>query len=250
MKIKIKIENLQKTFGTKHVLKGINLDVAPGESLVIIGGSGNGKSVLLKCLIGIMIPDAGSHIEIDNTDITFTPISKRSDFVKNFGMLFQGGALFDSLTIADNICFGLLQSGAIKKSEILDYAVEKLKLVGLKPETAGLLPVELSGGMQKRAALARAIAADPKVIFFDEPTSGLDPIMTGVISDLIKDISKKIGATTLTITHDMECANRIADKIAMIHDGNLVWNGTEIYNSNNPYVEQFIKGSSQGPIAV
>ncbi|MFI4983852.1 MAG: ABC transporter ATP-binding protein [Rickettsiales bacterium] len=250
MKNKISVKNLTKTFGSNQVLRGIDFDVKQGESFVIVGGSGTGKSVLIKTIIGLILPDSGSQISVEGQDITFLSMSQRSTFVSRFGVLFQGGALFDSLPVWANVSFSLLKNKKMPKKDAYDLAVAKLALVGLKAEVADLFPVELSGGMQKRVALARAIADDPDIIFFDEPTAGLDPIMSGVISELIAARSKDLGATTITITHDMHCASTIADQIAMIHQGKFIWQGMgkDMNNSGNPYMDQFIKGSSKGPI--
>jgi phospholipid/cholesterol/gamma-HCH transport system ATP-binding protein len=246
----IEVKKLSKTFAQNNVLDNISFDVKKDESFVIIGGSGSGKSVLLKNIIGLMLPDKGSMVKINGEDFTQTPIAKRKNLIKKFGMLFQGGALFDSLPIWHNIAFGLLQAQEINPKEARNLAIEKLGLVGLKPHVADLYPAELSGGMQKRAALARAIAGNPEIIFFDEPTSGLDPIMSGIISDLINEVSKNIGATTITITHDMQAAMRIADRIAFLYNGKFRWIGRSLYNSGNAYVDQFVNGKSKGPIPV
>jgi phospholipid/cholesterol/gamma-HCH transport system ATP-binding protein len=246
----IEVKKLSKTFVQNKVLDNIGLEVKKGESFVIIGGSGSGKSVLLKNIIGLMLPDKGSMVRINGEDFTHKPIAKRKNLIKKFGMLFQGGALFDSLPIWHNIAFGLLQAQEITPNEARNLAIEKLGQVGLKPHVADLYPAELSGGMQKRAALARAIAGNPEIIFFDEPTSGLDPIMSGIISDLINEVSKDIGATTITITHDMQAAMRIADRIAFLYNGKFRWTGRSLYNSGNPYVDQFVNGKSKGPIPV
>jgi len=238
------IQDLSKSFGSNKVLHDVNLTVKAGSALAVIGGSGSGKSVLLKSIIGLIPPDKGSKVMLDDKDYTFTPITQRSEFLDKFGMLFQGGALFDSLTIWENICFSLMHRSKIDKREAHAYAVEQLALVGLKPEVANLYPSELSGGMQKRAALARAIATKPSLIFFDEPTAGLDPIMAAVISTLIASLSKKLGATTITITHDMKCVDIVADNIAMIHGGTIVWQGDKsmLANTNNELVDNFVNG--------
>jgi phospholipid/cholesterol/gamma-HCH transport system ATP-binding protein len=248
---KIQVSNINKTFGSKQVLRGIDFEVNNGESFVIVGGSGTGKSVLIKSMIGLIIPDHGSRVIIEGKDITFLPISQREEMIKKFGVLFQGGALFDSLSVWENIAFSLIGEKRLKRHEAKAIAIAKLQLVGLGPEVADLFPAELSGGMQKRVALARAIAADPEIIFFDEPTAGLDPIMSGVISELIAKCSKELGATTITITHDMHCARRIADRIAMIHEGKFIWqgDGANLDNSGNPYLDQFINGRPTGPIS-
>ncbi len=247
--LKIKIENLHKRFGDKIVLDGVNLEIAKGESLVIIGGSGTGKSVLIKSILGVIDPDSGS-IEIDGEEATKFSRSARENFMAKIGMLFQGGALFDSLPIWENVMFRLLNREKISRKEAKKLAVESLADVGLSADVLELSPSELSGGMQKRVALARAIAAKPEIIFFDEPTTGLDPIMSDVINDLIVKSSKKLGATTITITHDMASARKIADKIAMIHKGKIVWFGDakDVNKSGNEYVEQFINGRAEGPI--
>ena len=243
----IEIEGLKKSFGSKQVLRDVNLTVKRGESLVVIGGSGTGKSVLLKCILGLVPPDAGV-IRLEGRPVTE---ATREDFLARFGMLFQGGALFDSLSVWQNVAFRLLR-GATKrpKDEARAIALDKLKRVGLGPEVADLFPAELSGGMQKRVGLARAIAADPQVIFFDEPTTGLDPIMAGVINDLIRSIVSEMGATAITITHDMSSVRAIADSVAMLHEGVLRWQGNvaEMDTTSDPYVQQFIHGRAEGPI--
>lgn len=249
-KSKIICTNLNKKFGAHQVLNGIDLDIKEGASFVILGGSGTGKSVLIKTIIGLISPDEGSSILFDGQDITFLPLSKRSHIMDKFGVLFQGGALFDSLNVCDNIAFAALNANKIKKHEALDFAVSKLELVGMNVDAAKKMPAELSGGMQKRVALARAIANNPEVIFFDEPTSGLDPIMSAIITDLIISCSKKLGATTITITHDMQCARRIGDDIALIHKGGFVWHGSgkEMDGSSNEHLVQFINGLAKGPM--
>jgi phospholipid/cholesterol/gamma-HCH transport system ATP-binding protein len=243
----IELSNVAKAFGPNHVLRGVNLTIASGESMVVIGGSGTGKSVLLKSILGLVTPDSGL-ITLDGQDVTK---SDRDAFLARFGMLFQGGALFDSLRVWENVAFRLMH-GALKrpKAEAREIAIEKLRRVGLKPETADLLPAELSGGMQKRVGLARAIAAEPEIIFFDEPTTGLDPIMSGVINDLIREIVVEMGATAMTITHDMSSVRAIADRVAMLHDGVIQWTGpvAEMDSAPDPYLQQFIHGRAQGPI--
>lgn len=249
MSPKIELSGVYKTFGSKKVLDGIDLTIEKGESLVVIGGSGSGKSVLIKSILGIMQPDRGS-IKIDGIEVTKLSRNERQDMMRKFGMLFQGGALFDSLPVWENITFALLQNKSVNKSQAKELAIEKLKSVGLAPEVSNLFPSELSGGMQKRVALARAIAANPEIIFFDEPTTGLDPIMSDVINKLIVKCSKELGATTLTITHDMASARHIANNVTMIYQGKLIWRGDikHIDSSNNPYVDQFIHGRAEGPI--
>ncbi|UWQ15548.1 ABC transporter ATP-binding protein [Aliiroseovarius sp. M344] len=243
----IELKNVHKGFGPKQVLAGVNLTIPRGESMVVIGGSGTGKSVLLKCVLGLMTQDSGT-ITLDGED---TLKAERDAFLARFGMLFQGGALFDSLPVWQNVAFRLLRGSLARPwDEAREIAVEKLRRVGLTPDVADLFPAELSGGMQKRVGLARAIAAEPEIIFFDEPTTGLDPIMSGVINDLIREIVVEMGATAMTITHDMSSVRVIADKVAMLHDGKIQWTGpvSEMDASGDPYVAQFISGSAEGPI--
>jgi phospholipid/cholesterol/gamma-HCH transport system ATP-binding protein len=246
---KIAIQGLDKSFGRKRVLDGIDLAVSAGESLVVIGGSGVGKSVLIKCVLGLMRADAGS-IRIDGEETVGLRRKARERLMHKFGMLFQGSALFDSLRVWENVAFGLVQGRGMARAEAREIALQKLAAVGLGPEVAMLSPAELSGGMQKRVALARAIAAEPEIIFFDEPTTGLDPIMADVINRLIVKIVRELGATTISITHDMTSARRIADRIAMLHKGRIVWQGptAEIDRTDNPYVDQFVHGRAEGPI--
>ncbi len=248
---KISMRGVHKNFGKNKVLRGIDLTVSKGQSLVIIGGSGSGKSVLIKNIIGLVEPTRGS-IKIDGHEVAHLSSSERSQTMRKFGMLFQGGALFDSLPVWKNIAFTYLQAGKISNAEAFDIAVAKLMEVGLGGEVANLMPSELSGGMQKRVSLARAIAHEPEIILFDEPTTGLDPIMADVINDLIIKCSEKLGATTVTITHDMHSAKRIADKVAMIYEGRIIWNGDvkDLNHSDNEYVEQFINGRAHGPITM
>lgn len=246
---KIQLRDVKKSFGPKTVLDGVNLEVAKGESLVVIGGSGTGKSVLIKSVLGIIAPDSGS-IKIDGQEVTGLSARGREELMPKFGMLFQGGALFDSLSVWENITFAVRQRQHITVTQARDLAVEKLRQVGLKADVAKLSPSELSGGMQKRVALARAIAANPEIIFFDEPTTGLDPIMADVINDLIIQCTRELGLTTLTITHDMHSAKKIGHRIAMIYQGKILWEGpaATVDNSNNPYVDQFVHGRATGPI--
>ena len=245
----IVLENVRKGFGPKHVLNGVTLAVPKGHSLVVIGGSGTGKSVMLKCILGILQPDSGA-IRVGGESVVGLRGKERDAMLQRFGMLFQGGALFDSLSVWENVAFGLIQGRQMARGPARDIAIEKLAQVGLGAEVAKLYPAELSGGMQKRVGLARAIAADPEIIFFDEPTTGLDPIMADVINNLIVDCVKRLGATTISITHDMASARKIADDIAMIHKGEIVWQGEakSIDSSGNAYVEQFIHGRAEGPI--
>ncbi|MBO6790136.1 MAG: ATP-binding cassette domain-containing protein [Dinoroseobacter sp.] len=243
----IELIALEKAFGSKEVLRGVDLSVPEGSSTVIIGGSGTGKSVLLKSILGLVTPDKGI-ITVAGKDAT---AGDRDAFLAQFGMLFQGAALFDSLSVWQNVAFRLLR-GSLKrpKEEARAIAIEKLQRVGMGPDVADLFPAELSGGMQKRVGLARAIAADPKIIFFDEPTTGLDPIMAGVINDLIREIVTEMGATAMTITHDMSSVRAIADRVAMLHAGKIRWEGPvgEIDTADDPYLCQFITGSAEGPI--
>ena len=243
----IELIGITKSFGNNHVLRGVDLTVDRGTSLVIIGGSGTGKSITIKSVLGLITPDAGK-ITVDGQDVTQTD---RDAFLARFGMLFQGAALFDSLPVWQNVAFRLLR-GSLKrpKDEARQIAIEKLRRVGLTPEVADRLPAQLSGGMQKRVGLARAIAADPEIIFFDEPTTGLDPIMAGVINDLIREIVVEMGATAITITHDMASVRAIADNVAMLHDGVIQWSGPvgDIDTSGDPFLDQFIHGRAIGPI--
>jgi len=248
---KISLQNVHKAFGDKKVLRGINLDVAKGESVVIIGGSGTGKSVTLKCILGLIKPDQGDVL-IDGTSVLGFKGRARDAELRKFGMLFQSAALFDSLTVWENVAFGLRQTTKISKSDAKDRAIACLKRVGMDGEVADLNPNELSGGMRKRVGLARAIAYEPEIIFFDEPTTGLDPIMADVINDLIVELVEELGVTTLTITHDMASARKIADDVAMLYKGQIIWRGAVdgIDHSNNAYVDQFINGHAHGPITM
>jgi phospholipid/cholesterol/gamma-HCH transport system ATP-binding protein len=246
---KIELRGVKKRFGPKVVLDGIDLVVERGQSLVVIGGSGTGKSVTIKSVLGILRPDAG-QIFVDGEEVTRLRGRAREAYLKKFGMLFQGAALFDSLPVWENVAFGLIQGHGVPRRKARDIAMDKLAKVGLTPDVGALYPVELSGGMQKRVGLARAIAADPQIIFFDEPTTGLDPIMADVINDLIVSTVKDLGVTTLSITHDMTSARKIADRIAMLYKGKIIWSGptATIDASGNPYVDQFIHGRAEGPI--
>ena len=243
---KISLQDVHKAFGSKEVLRGVTLDVAPGESMVIIGGSGTGKSVTIKSVLGLVQPDKGT-ILIDGT-----PAGRDRDaFLARFGMLFQGGALFDSLSVWQNVAFRLVRGKhRMKRAEAREVAIEKLRRVGLNPDVADLFPAELSGGMQKRVGLARAIAAEPEIIFFDEPTTGLDPIKAGKINKLIRGLVTDLGATAVTITHDMSSVRAIADRVAMLDAGKMRWTGPvdRIDDSGDPYVSQFVSGSPDGPI--
>ena len=246
---KISVRGLKKSFGRKRVLDGIDLDCAGGESLVVIGGSGTGKSVLVKCILGLLHPEAGS-IRIDGGETVRLRRRARARLMQKFGMLFQGSALFDSLPVWENVAFGLIQGRGMERQRARDIAIDKLAAVGLGREVGDLRPAELSGGMQKRVALARAIAAEPEIIFFDEPTTGLDPIMADVINELIQKCVRDLGATAVSITHDMTSVRKIADRVAMLHQGRIIWQGptAEIDRSGNPYVDQFVHGRAEGPI--
>lgn len=243
----ITLAQVHKAYGANRVLQGVDLTIASGTSMVIIGGSGTGKSVLLKSVLGLVRPDSGT-ITLDGMDVTK---GDRDAFLSRFGMLFQGGALFDSLRVWENVAFRLLRGPkALTKPQAREAAIEKLRRVGLKPDTADHYPAELSGGMQKRVGLARAIAAEPEIIFFDEPTTGLDPIMAGVINELIREIVTEMGATAMTITHDMSSVRAIADNVAMLHGGVIRWTGpvSRLDATPDPYVQQFIHGRADGPI--
>jgi phospholipid/cholesterol/gamma-HCH transport system ATP-binding protein len=246
---KVELRGVKKRFGRKIVLDGVDLTIEKGQSLVVIGGSGTGKSVMIKCVLGILRPDEGK-IFVDGQEVTRLGARARDAVLRKFGMLFQGSALFDSLPVWENVAFGLIQGHGMSRSRAREVALQKLAKVGLGPEVGELSPAELSGGMQKRVGLARAIAADPEIIFFDEPTTGLDPIMADIINDLIITTVKDVGATTLSITHDMVGARKIADRVAMLYKGKIIWQGPtpDIDASGNPFVEQFIHGKAEGPI--
>ena len=246
---KLRLTGVRKAFGDKLVLDGIDLTVPAGTSLVVIGGSGSGTSVLLKCVLGLTEPAEG-RIEIDGQDRLALPRQERARARARIGMLFQNGALFDSLPVWENVAFGLLAAGKISRREAPAKAAEFLEQVGLAASVGALSPAELSGGMQKRVALARAIAARPEILFFDEPTTGLDPIMGAVIDGLIVDCVKRLGSTAVAITHDMASAKRIGDQAAMIHKGRIIWNGpaAQLMDSGNALVDQFTHGRREGPI--
>lgn len=247
--IKLKLSGVTKNFGSKKVLQGIDLEIPQGKSLVVIGGSGTGKSVMIKCVLGLIPPDAGS-ILVDGQETAGLDARERDKVMRKFGMLFQSAALFDSLKVWENVAFGLIQGRGMDRKEAKRIALERMKAVGLDEAVGELFPAELSGGMQKRVGLARAIAANPEIIFFDEPTTGLDPIMADVINDLIVKTVKNLGATTLSITHDMASARKIADYVAMIWQGKIIWHGpvSDLDRCGNPYVDQFIHGRASGPI--
>ena len=247
--VKIRIRGLKKAFGAKRVLDGVDLDIPAGTAMVVIGGSGTGKSVLIKSILGLITPDSGS-IEIDGQDVLALPRRRARALRNQIGMLFQNGALFDSLPVWENVAFGLLAAKKIRRARARDKAVEVLGQVGLGPDVAALSPAELSGGMQKRVALARAIASQPAMLFFDEPTTGLDPIMGAVIDGLIVDCVKRLGSTSIAITHDMASAQRIGDNAAMLYEGKICWTGpaSALLTADNPVVDQFTHGRREGPI--
>ncbi len=247
---KLELRGVTKSFGDNHVLTGTNLIVPEGKSMVVIGGSGTGKSVMLKCILGLLHADSGS-IKVDGQEITHLRGKAHDALMDRFGMLFQGAALFDSLKVWENVAFALIYGRKINRDEAREIAVKRIVEVGLRSEVADMYPAELSGGMQKRVALARAVATKPEIIFFDEPTTGLDPIMAEVINELIINSVQDLGATALSITHDMSSVRRIADYVAMIHEGKIMWHGTvdQLNNSGNEYVEQFINGRADGPIS-
>jgi phospholipid/cholesterol/gamma-HCH transport system ATP-binding protein len=248
---KLSLRGLKKRLNKRQVLNGLDLDVATGQSVVIIGGPGVGKSVTLKCALGLMRPDAG-QVLVDGVDVTARAANtkERAAQMRKFGMLFQSGALFDSLTIWENIAFRLLYADRMPRKEARERAVAVMRKVRLAPDFADLRPIELSGGMQKRAGLARAIVAQPEILFFDEPTTGLDPITADAINDLVVEMVKELGCSAVSITHDMASARKIADDIAMLYDGRIIWRGkpSDIDQSANPYVEQFVNGKAEGPI--
>lgn len=245
----LELRNIHKSFGKNHVLKGVNIDVAPGNSLVILGGSGSGKSVMLKNALGLMTPDSGQIIFADE-DVTHDQGKTREAMRARVGMLFQSGALFDSLTVWENVAFRLINAERMNRRDAKERAVSALRQVRLGPDVADLRPAELSGGMQKRVGLARAIVAKPDLIFFDEPTTGLDPITADAINDLIVEQTKALGAATVSITHDMASARKIADEIAMLFEGEIIWRGPAelVNNSGNAHVDQFVNGRADGPI--
>jgi phospholipid/cholesterol/gamma-HCH transport system ATP-binding protein len=246
---KLQLVAIKKTLRGRRVLDGVDIDVAPGKSLVVIGGSGQGKSVTLKCALGLMKPDAGKVL-VDGADITRMPQEIRARAMKKFGMLFQGGALFDSLPIWENVAFRLIYADHVPRAQARERAIETMRKVRLAPEFADVRPIELSGGMQKRAGLARAIIARPDILFFDEPTTGLDPITADAINDLIVEMVRDLGCAAVSITHDMASARKIADEIAMLHGGKIIWRGpsASIDASGNAMVDQFIAGRAEGPI--
>ncbi|MEM5517238.1 ATP-binding cassette domain-containing protein [Henriciella sp. AS95] len=245
----LQLKGVEKSFGANHVLRGVDIDVAPGHSLVVLGGSGSGKSVMLKNALGLMTPDAG-QILFNGEDVTHDQGKEREAMRARIGMLFQSGALFDSLTVWENVAFRLLNAEKMKRSDARERAIETLKKVRLGSSVADLYPAEISGGMQKRVALARAIITKPDLIFFDEPTTGLDPITADAINDLILEQVKALGAAAVTITHDMASARKVADEIAMLYEGRIIWRGpaAQIDSSGNDHVDQFVHGRAEGPI--
>ena len=245
----LELKDVHKSFGSKQVLQGVNIDVAPGKSLVVLGGSGSGKSVMLKNALGLMTPNSGKII-FDGEDVTHDQGKTREAMRARIGMLFQSGALFDSLTVWENIAFRLLNSDGLSRKEAKERAIATLKQVRLGSDVADLTPAEISGGMQKRVGLARAIVSKPELIFFDEPTTGLDPITADAINDLIVEQTKALGAAAISITHDMASARKIADEIAMLFEGKIIWRGpaSEIDTSGNDHVDQFVHGRADGPI--
>ncbi len=249
MTAKLQLVGVKKKLRGRQVLDGVDVHVDKGRSLVIIGGSGQGKSVTLKCALGLMKPDAG-QVRVDGADVTRMPPEIRARVMRKFGMLFQGGALFDSLTVWENIAFRLIYADKVKRAEARERAIETMRKVRLVPEFADVRPIELSGGMQKRAGLARAIIAKPDILFFDEPTTGLDPITADAINDLIREMVDDLGCAAVSITHDMASARKIADEIAMLHGGKIVWRGAtaSLETSGNAMVEQFVAGRADGPI--
>ncbi|MFN4184396.1 MAG: ABC transporter ATP-binding protein [Hyphomonas sp.] len=245
----LRLEGVEKSFGKNKVLRGVDIDVARGQSLVIIGGSGSGKSVMLKNALGLMTPDKG-RIYFDGEDVTQATGKTREKMRARIGMLFQSGALFDSLTVWENVAFRLINSEGVSRRQARERAIETLKKVRLGSDVGALYPAELSGGMQKRVSLARSIISEPDLIFFDEPTTGLDPITADAINDLILEMVRGLGAAAVTITHDMASAKKIADEIAMLYEGEIIWRGPakDVYASGNEYVDQFVNGRAEGPI--
>ena len=239
----VTIKNLAKTFGSKKVLHDVNLSISAGESLAIIGTSGCGKSVLLKCISGLVVANAGSSIMVDGQEFGSTHISKRSGFCDKLGLLFQGNALFDSMTIAENIVFGLRQKKDLNDEQMKNIAAEKLSAVDLKDNILDLYPNQISGGMQKRVGLARAIAIEPEIILLDEPTSGLDPVTAAVIIKLIAKLHKKMNVTVIMVSHDLNCVRIAANKVAVIEQGTISWSGTidKMEKSSSEFAKEFIK---------
>jgi phospholipid/cholesterol/gamma-HCH transport system ATP-binding protein len=246
---KIRLEGVTKSFGDNHVLKGVDLDVAAGDSVVLIGPSASGKTLILKCILGLVIPDSG-RVLVDGEDITHLGRKEREPFVRRMGMLFQQSALFDSLTVWENVAFRLLQDEGLTRAQAQAIALETLASVGMGPEVGELLPAEISGGMQKRVGFARAIASRPEIVLLDEPTAGLDPIMTNIINELILENLRGMGATMLSITSDLAGARKVADRVAMVYGGKIIWAGPveRMDDSGNPYVDQFVHRRADGPM--
>jgi phospholipid/cholesterol/gamma-HCH transport system ATP-binding protein len=244
----IRIRGLKKRLGLKQVLDGVDLDIQAGETVVVMGRSGSGKSVLLKHIIGLMAPDAGS-IVIEDEEIVGMAEGELDNVRKRFGMLFQSAALFDSLTVGENVGLGLREHLRLKDQEVHQRVAERLSWVGLASIEA-MKPASLSGGMRKRVGLARAVAMDPQYILYDEPTTGLDPITADAIDQLIRSLQKRLGVTSIVVTHDMTSAYKVADRMVMLHDGKIVFSGTpqETRTTANAFVHQFVEGSSTGPI--
>lgn len=247
---KLAWKGVTKRFGDRAVLDGLDLSVAPGRSLVIIGGSGQGKSVTIKTALGLLRPDAG-QIELDGQNVVGLSEGQRRKLFSRVGVLFQGAALFDSLSIWENVAFRLLNADGVPRKQARERAIDALEQVRLDPAIADRFPSELSGGMQKRAGLARAVVAQPEILFFDEPTTGLDPITAAAINQLISDQVRRLGSTAVSITHDLASAQTIGDEIAMLHGGKIVWRGpaADLQTTDNPYVRQFVEGRADGPIA-
>jgi phospholipid/cholesterol/gamma-HCH transport system ATP-binding protein len=249
-KAPIILNNVSKSFGSQHALNGVTLAVNQGDSLVLIGGSGSGKTLMLKCVMGLIKHDGGT-IEVDGKNITSLSQVDQDGFLNRFGMTFQKSGLFDSMLTWENVAFQLLQTG-MDRYTAKEWAIDKLISVGLEAGTADLYPNELSGGMQKRVGLARAIATEPNILFLDEPTAGLDPIMTNVINELIINVVGQLGATVVSITSDMSSLKVISNRVAMIHEGKIIWDGltANVENSGNPYVDQFVHSRAEGPIGM
>jgi len=245
----IRVSGVEKRFGANHALRGIDLSIAKGDALVLIGGSGAGKTLLLKCIMGLIPPYSGT-ISFEGADVAGFSSAERRRFLDHFGMTFQKSGLFDSMLVWQNVAFRLLQDHAMSQAQAKERAIDKLAAVGLDAPTADLYPAELSGGMQKRVGLARAIANDPDILFLDEPTAGLDPIMTNVINELILDIVERLGATVVSITSDMSSLAVISRRVAMLHEGRIIWEGAtaEVENCDNAYVDQFVHSRAEGPI--
>jgi phospholipid/cholesterol/gamma-HCH transport system ATP-binding protein len=247
--IKVRVSGLTKAFDDTRVLEDIDLAIPAGKNSVLIGPAASGKSVLMKCLVGLYPPDSGS-IEIDGQEMTDLRGRERTELVETFGMLFQQGGLFDSLPVWENIAFKLINRHGVDRAKAKELAIEKLAMVNLTPDTADLYPVDLSGGMQKRVGIARAIAGDPDLLLLDEPTAGLDPITTNRINAMVRNAVDKLGATAFCITSDMRSARQHYDHLFMINEGRILWGGPtrDIDQADNPYLQQMINGRAEGPI--